>query len=660
MRHYDENLLRRSLLARIIRYLSPSATLDFRISAQSGYDLPTVQSSEHLRSRQQNRNQWAPKLHLLVVPIDEAQRFTHYGTHPMAKKAKALPLIQTRLEERPELTKKYRDNALPLLGLSLYVQAEDIDSLAAEALTDGGNDKKIDFCFIDRTTNYAAIVQGFCSKQWGKAAAEANKATDLISAAGWLFTGDLDNVPEKLRTVATELRDAIKEQEINRIEFLYIHNCHESENVRNELATAVATAAKLIPDINIAIASHEIGLETLDDLCRAAENEIFVTETIKIPSKNVIDEQGKVWHAIVASMEGPWIHALHQNHGAKLFRANYRDFLGVRNSVKNINKGIKTSVQKDADNFWTYNNGITALVRNIKKVRGKFEIDGISIINGAQTTGSIAECALAEVKDVRVVCRFVTCSDDDVLHNIIKFNNTQNAFRSSDQRSNDIVQNKLKSELEKYGIAYSARRSGITIPSGAITAESIAPLLSAFHGDPQTATRRRNDIFDVDATYSKVFPQAITAEHVYMVSVLGAAVDDVKLDLKVRNSTGKATSTQGKNYEVLKHSTSKLYLLGIIGAVAEEVVGEKLADRFTWRFNAKAMKKSQKKLVVVWKEVVEAILPLVAGIIGDDSYAATRDFGKSPEVAKQVAALISAGGSAISNRFALLNDETEW
>ena len=89
-------------------------------------------------------------------------------------------------------------------------------------------------------------------------------------------------------------------------------------------------------------------------------------------------------------------------------------------------------------------------------------------------------------------------------------------------------------------------------------------------------------------------------------------------------------------------------------------MGEKLADRFAWRFNAKAMKKDQKKLVFAWKEVVEAILPLLAGTLGNDSYAATRDFSKISEVAQKVAALISAGGSAISNRFALLKDETEW
>jgi len=579
---------------------------------------------------------------------------------PAAKKASKTSIIETRLHERPQLTKKYGDNALPLLGLQLYVQAEDIDALAADALTDGGNDKKIDFCHIDLTNNYAAIVQGYCSKTWGKESAESNKATDLIGAAGWLFTGDLTKVPMKLRDVAKELHEAIEKKAINRLEFLYIHNCQESENVQAELETAVTTAAKLINDNSIAIAAHEIGLQSLDDLCKAAESEIFVEESITVALTNVIVEKGKVWQAVVASVSGDWLHELHKKYGSRLFRANYRDFLGIRNSVKNINKGIKTTVQSEADNFWTYNNGITALVRNITKTKKGHVIDGIAVINGAQTTGSIAECTDNEAKQVSTLCRFVTCSDQDVLHKIIKYNNTQNAFRSSDQRSNDTVQNKIKADLAKHKIGYIPRRSGVTIPAGSITAEGIAPLLCAFHGKPQIAARRRNDIFEVDATYASVFPNGCTGEHVYMVSLIGAAIDEVKLALKERFASGKATALEKKNYDVLKHSTSKLYLISILGAVAEGIAGEGMPDSYTWHFTATAMKKKSDKLVFCWKEVVEAILPLVSSIIGADSYAATRDFGQVPEVAGKVSALVSAGGKGLAERFALVRDETEW
>lgn len=583
----------------------------------------------------------------------------------MAKKRKNIPerpVVQQRLEERPELQQKYGDNALPLLGLSLHVQADDIDSLAAESLTDGGNDKKIDFLFIDRSRHYAAIAQGFSSKIWGKQSAEANKATDLISAAGWLFTGDLAQVPEKLRDVAMELRDAIREKEINRVEFLYIHNCHESDNVKSELSTAVKAASKLISDDSIAIAAHELGLESLDGLCLAAEGEIFVRETVRIPSKNVIDEKGTVWRSVVASVSGEWLHALHQRHGAQLFRANYRDFLGIRKSAKNINNGIKTSVQRDANNFWTYNNGITALVRRITKRKGTrgYEMDGISIINGAQTTGSIGECLPTEAADVTVVCRFVVCQDRKVLHKIIQYNNTQNAFRSSDQRSNDPMQKRLRAELQKYQIIYSARRSGATRLSGSITAEGIAPLLSAFHGEAQVAARRRDDIFDVDAIYSRVFPPACSGEHIALVSCLGMAIDEVKLALKETVSSGKATKKDTTNYEVLKTSTAKLFLLGVMGAVAEEIAGEGMPDSYTWRYTQPAMQATLAKRVFAWKEAVQAVLPLMSGIIGNNAYAMTRDFGKVAEFGNQVSSIINAAGQALTNRFAPIRDITEW
>src|SRR5271166_3283556 len=101
----------------------------------------------------------------------------------MAKKmnsaaAQAL-VVKTRLDSHPEL-KQYGDNALPLLGLALHIQADDMEELATEAMTDGSDDKKIDFCHIDRANRSAIVAQGYTSKDWGRKSAPANKASDLI------------------------------------------------------------------------------------------------------------------------------------------------------------------------------------------------------------------------------------------------------------------------------------------------------------------------------------------------------------------------------------------------------------------------------------------------------------------------------------------------
>lgn len=578
----------------------------------------------------------------------------------MAKKAngrKVGDAVREMLAAHPEL-ERFGDNALPLLGLALYLHHDNIEELGTNALTDGADDKKVDFCHIDPATKSALIAQGYTAQQWGRQSAPANKATDLISAAGWLFSGELKAIPPKMRAVAEELRRAIGDGEITRLEFVYVHNCHEGQNVENELRTAARVAYDAIGRERVSVGHREIGLELLDNLCRSSESAILVTDEYTVPATGVIEEQGEAWKSIVATIPGEWLHMLHAEHGPRLFSANYRDFLGVRNSAKNINNGIKTTVQEAPGNFWTFNNGITALTNKIAKRRGKFHVTGLSIINGAQTTGSISECSQEEAANVRILCRFVECRDPDVLHNIIRYNNTQNAFRSSDQRSTDPVQKRLAAELAVHKIAYSHRRSASVSVKSAISAESVGPLLCAFHGNPQTAARRRNDIFDSDVTYSEVFPKACTGEHVLLVYCLGQAIDAVKLHLKQRVRDNLATTMELKNYEVLKYSTSKLYLMAILGAAAEEIVGQRLADRYTWRFRPEVVKPDLERLGFPCREVIEAIVPLVASSIGPDVYETVRDLGSFKARAEAVSAMIMATGEAMSQRFAPLRDKT--
>ena len=122
---------------------------------------------------------------------------------------------------------------------------------------------------------------------------------------------------------------------------------------------------------------------------------------------------------------------------------------------------------------------------------------------------------------------------------------------------------------------------------------------------------------------------------------LGLAVDEVKYALKVKDGEGKATKLETKNYEVLKYSTSKLFLVRIMGAVAEELMGAKVADLFTWQLSVPRLSsRTSQKLVFPWKEVVEAVLPIVASTVGN-AYDATRDFAGLPALELRVAAAIN-------------------
>jgi len=53
-------------------------------------------------------------------------------------------------EARTDLKVQYGNNALMLYALQLRFELSDIISVASDALTDGGNDKKCDLIYVDQ------------------------------------------------------------------------------------------------------------------------------------------------------------------------------------------------------------------------------------------------------------------------------------------------------------------------------------------------------------------------------------------------------------------------------------------------------------------------------------------------------------------------------
>lgn len=136
---------------------------------------------------------------------------------------------QEALAARDDL-EQYGDNAVGLFALSLRFGLEDVHSTAAESITDGHDDKKCDLVFIDKEEQVAVLAQCYSSRK-EKASAPANKASDLNTAVAWLLQRPLQELPERLRPSAKEIRSALREGAITRFELWYVHNLPESSNV---------------------------------------------------------------------------------------------------------------------------------------------------------------------------------------------------------------------------------------------------------------------------------------------------------------------------------------------------------------------------------------------------------------------------------------------
>lgn len=122
-------------------------------------------------------------------------------------------------------------NAYLCWVMALYLDRNDVMGLATDDLTDGKNDKKIDFVDLDIGNGKITLVQGYYSKK-DRDEAPANKASDMNTAIAWLLSGSILDVPDYMREIIIECREAINNNEITLIDVVYVHNLPESKIAR--------------------------------------------------------------------------------------------------------------------------------------------------------------------------------------------------------------------------------------------------------------------------------------------------------------------------------------------------------------------------------------------------------------------------------------------
>lgn len=429
------------------------------------------------------------------------------------------------LTTNPKLA-EYGSNAILLFALQLKFDIEDIDEIALDALTDGNDDKKCDLVYVDADEGYAVLAQGYQSQDQERPGAPSNKASDLNTAVGWLLERDIQELPERLRPSADRIREALKSNQIRTFYIWYVHNLPESNNVREELKTTEMTARNIVsalhPEADIEISAIEVGRSTLEEWYKAGQTPIAVSGDFEVDVPGGYQIAEADWSAYVTSVPARWLWAIYAEHGMELFSANVRGYLGSRRSDRNINHGIKNTADTDPDHLWTYNNGITALVHEFvapsqRAKNKKLRIQGISIVNGAQTTGALGSASQSPSRSAMVPARFVMCSNAETITNIIRYNNSQNRVTAPDFRSNDAIQRRLRLEFDKIpGASYEggrrgsidgiSRRSASTIPS-----ETAAMALAALHGDPALAYNGKSQIWENNSIYSRFFSERTTA-----------------------------------------------------------------------------------------------------------------------------------------------------
>lgn len=184
------------------------------------------------------------------------------------------------------------------------------------------------------------------------------------------------------------------------------------------------------------------------------------------------------YEAYIAIIPGKLLSEIYIEHGSKVLEGNVRAFLGTSGS-KSVNSGIRRTINTEPDKFFTYNNGIATTAADVETEEkdGQLYITKIvdlQIINGGQTTASLAEAVLkktnTELNGIFVPMKLTVIDDretenedgvrfyDQMVQNIAKYANSQNKVTAADLFSNDpfhIWMEKMSKKIFAPAIHYS-------------------------------------------------------------------------------------------------------------------------------------------------------------------------------------------------------------
>lgn len=217
-------------------------------------------------------------------------------------------------------------------------------------------------------------------------------------------------------------------------------------------------------------------IERFFELEQAGNNEpIYIDIKKEFNTQGIPCIEGKVgenlgYKAYIAIIPGKLLADIYIAYGSKVLEGNVRAFLGT-NGAKSVNSGIKRTIMSEPTRFFTYNNGIATTASKIvlEINEGQLfitEIEDLQIINGGQTTASLAEAVLkknnVELEGIYVPMKLTVIEDresvtdegvrfyDSMVEKIARYANSQNKVTAADFFSNSPFHILMEQMSKKY------------------------------------------------------------------------------------------------------------------------------------------------------------------------------------------------------------------
>ena len=416
-----------------------------------------------------------------------------------------------------------------LAALALIMKSGLEVSQASVQVTDGYRDMGIDAIYLDEIQKKLFVVQS----KWradGAGSITQNEMSAFAQGVQRVLEEDLAGANAKIMAKSIDI-DAALTQMGYQIHAIFIHTGDQKAN-DYVLRPISQLMEKTNDEISTILLFDEFDFKDVYNfLANGQEQSSINIDDVILSNWGKVDVPFVSYYGTIsAATVGEW----YKNFGNTLFEKNIRFYKGNTD----VNEGMKKVLLREPERFYYYNNGIKLLCKSIKRkakdsttnATGLFALEGVSLVNGAQTTGTIGSLFFdnpEQISKAIVMIQIIDLSsvDTETTTQITRLSNTQNRIENKDFAALDPEQERLRTELtfSHYSYLY---KSGdkITNSEKQISFDEAIVALACLNADISFAVMAKSNVGalseDITKTPYKALMNRSTNSFVLLNSVL--------------------------------------------------------------------------------------------------------------------------------------------
>jgi hypothetical protein len=391
-----------------------------------------------------------------------------------------------------------------------------------ENITDGAKDNGIDGVLFDPGRNKLYIVQSKWSGK-GSGTIETGEIRKFLAGVYDLLNEEWEKFNKRVRAISASISAGIrKDPEIVLV---------AAYNSDNPISKECREIIEEFLNENNSDSQEVVSFKTFD-----LKHLVRTMKTVKSGAKSDVEvnllqwgEQKEPYYSIYGKVSCADVAEWYKAHDELLFSENIRGTL----SESDINAQIEAALLSNPSDFWYLNNGITAIAEEVsrkpiglgdQKESSYWNVTNIKIVNGAQTTGSIAKAYARNPKLVRkayVQVKIISLQDApiDIANRITTATNTQNRVEPKDFLALDASQDGIAESFKKMGIQYCYRRGEKVLDnSNGLDVQELAMTIavsSSIIANVVVAKRNAGSLTDPNGHYPKIFDKPVLAKEAW-------------------------------------------------------------------------------------------------------------------------------------------------